>query len=98
MTDNGVKIIGYTDLPSRLPTQSSQLYGTNLVNLMKLLCKEKNGEINIDFDDVVIRGVTVIKQGEITWPAPPFKYLLSRRRSLKWRKKKKRLRRRKCRL
>lgn len=70
MTDNGVKIIGYTDLPSRLPTQSSQLYGTNLVNLMKLLCKEKNGEINIDFDDVVIRGVTVIKQGEITWPAP----------------------------
>ncbi|ELX8378268.1 Re/Si-specific NAD(P)(+) transhydrogenase subunit alpha [Providencia vermicola] len=71
VTDNGVKIIGYTDLPSRLPTQSSQLYGTNLVNLMKLLCKEKNGEINIDFDDVVIRGVTVIKQGEITWPAPP---------------------------
>lgn len=71
VTDNGVKIIGYTDLPSRLPTQSSQLYGTNLVNLMKLLCKEKNGEITIDFDDLVIRGVTVIKQGEITWPAPP---------------------------
>lgn len=70
-TDNGVKIIGYTDLPSRLPTQSSQLYGTNLVNLMKLLCKEKDGEITIDFDDLVIRGVTVIKQGEITWPAPP---------------------------
>lgn len=68
---NGVKIIGYTDLPSRLPTQSSQLYGTNLVNLMKLLCKEKNGEITIDFDDVVIRGVTVIRDGEITWPAPP---------------------------
>ncbi|PHM53925.1 Re/Si-specific NAD(P)(+) transhydrogenase subunit alpha [Xenorhabdus sp. KK7.4] len=71
VTDNGVKIIGYTDLPSRLPTQSSQLYSTNLVNLMKLLCKEKNGEIAIDFDDVVIRGVTVIKEGEITWPAPP---------------------------
>ncbi|WP_340608511.1 Re/Si-specific NAD(P)(+) transhydrogenase subunit alpha [Xenorhabdus bharatensis] len=71
VTDNGVKIIGYTDLPSRLPTQSSQLYSTNLVNLMKLLCKEKNGEIVIDFDDVVIRGVTVIKDGEITWPAPP---------------------------
>lgn len=68
---NGVKIIGYTDLPSRLPTQSSQLYGTNLVNLMKLLCKEKNGEITLDFDDVVIRGVTVIRDGEITWPAPP---------------------------
>ncbi|KAA1192111.1 Re/Si-specific NAD(P)(+) transhydrogenase subunit alpha [Photorhabdus heterorhabditis] len=71
VTANGVKIIGYTDLPSRLPTQSSQLYGTNLVNLLKLLCKEKNGEINIDFDDVVIRGVTVVKEGEITWPAPP---------------------------
>ncbi|MBD1226456.1 Re/Si-specific NAD(P)(+) transhydrogenase subunit alpha [Xenorhabdus griffiniae] len=71
VTANGVKIIGYTDLPSRLPTQSSQLYGSNLVNLLKLLCKEKNGEITIDFDDVVVRGVTVIKEGEITWPAPP---------------------------
>lgn len=71
VSDNGVKIIGYTDLPSRLPTQSSQLYGTNLVNLMKLLCKEKNGEISLDFDDVVVRGVTVIRDGEITWPAPP---------------------------
>ncbi|SLM63058.1 NAD(P) transhydrogenase alpha subunit [Dickeya aquatica] len=71
VTDNGVKIIGYTDLPSRLPTQSSQLYGTNLVNLLKLLCKEKDGQINIDFDDTVIRGVTVIRDGDITWPAPP---------------------------
>lgn len=71
MTDNGVKIIGYTDLPSRLPTQSSQLYGTNLVNLLKLLAKEKNGEIDIDFEDTVIRGVTVVREGEITWPAPP---------------------------
>lgn len=70
-TDNGVKIIGYTDLPSRLPTQSSQLYSTNLVNLLKLLCKEKNGEIDINFDDVVIRGVTTVRAGEITWPAPP---------------------------
>ncbi len=56
-TANGVKIIGYTDLPGRLPTQSSQLYGTNLVNLLKLLCKEKDGNITIDFDDVVVRGV-----------------------------------------
>jgi len=71
VSDNGVKIIGYTDLPSRLATQSSQLYGTNLVNLMKLLCKEKNGEISIDFSDVVVRGVTVLRAGEITWPAPP---------------------------
>ena len=71
VTPNGVKIIGYTDLPSRLPTQSSQLYGTNLVNLMKLLCKEKDGNITVDFDDVVVRGVTVIRDGEVTWPAPP---------------------------
>jgi len=70
-TTNGVKIIGYTDLPSRLPTQSSQLYGTNLLNLLKLLCKEKNGEIEIDFEDTVVRGVTVVKEGEVTWPAPP---------------------------
>ncbi len=73
VTPNGVKIIGYTDLPSRLPTQSSQLYGTNLVNLLKLLCKEKNGVLDIDFNDDVIRGVTVVKQGEVTWPAPPIK-------------------------
>lgn len=70
-TDNGVKIIGYTDLPSRLPTQSSQLYATNLVNLMKLLCKNKDGQINIDFDDEVIRGATVVKDGKISWPPPP---------------------------
>ncbi|WP_171923515.1 Re/Si-specific NAD(P)(+) transhydrogenase subunit alpha [Salmonella bongori] len=70
-TDNGVKVIGYTDLPGRLPTQSSQLYGTNLVNLLKLLSKEKDGSIDVNFDDVVIRGVTVIREGEITWPAPP---------------------------
>ena len=65
-TDNGVKVIGYTDLPGRLPTQSSQLYGTNSVNLLKLLCKEKDGNIDVDFDDVVIRGVTVIRDGDIT--------------------------------
>ncbi|AFJ47326.1 Re/Si-specific NAD(P)(+) transhydrogenase subunit alpha [Shimwellia blattae] len=70
-TPHGVKIIGYTDLAGRLPTQSSQLYGTNLVNLLKLLCKEKDGTVNIDFDDVVIRGVTVVRDGEVTWPAPP---------------------------
>ncbi|WP_150137347.1 Re/Si-specific NAD(P)(+) transhydrogenase subunit alpha [Candidatus Enterovibrio altilux] len=70
LTDNGVKVIGYTDMVSRLPTQSSQLYGTNLVNLMKLLCKKKSGDINIDFEDLILRGVTVIKEGEVTWPAP----------------------------
>ncbi len=69
VTENQVKVIGYTDFPSRLPTQSSQLYGTNLVNLLKLLCKEKDGTINIDFDDVVLRGVTVVRDGEEIPPA-----------------------------
>ncbi|WP_373820342.1 Re/Si-specific NAD(P)(+) transhydrogenase subunit alpha [Glaesserella sp.] len=71
VTDNQVKIIGYTDLPSRLPTQSSQLYGTNLVNLLKLLSPNKDGQIDINFEDVVLRGVTVVRDGEVTWPAPP---------------------------
>ena len=71
VTDNQVKVIGYTDFPARLPTQSSQLYGTNLVNLLKLLAPNKDGKININFDDVVLRGVTVIRDGELTWPAPP---------------------------
>jgi len=66
----GVTLIGYMDLPSRLPTQSSQLYGTNLRHLLSDLCKEKNGQINVDMDDDVIRGTTVIKDGEITWPPP----------------------------
>ncbi len=70
-TANGVKVVGYTDMVGRLPTQSSQLYGTNLVNLLKLLCKEKDGNIDIDFEDVVLRGVTVVKEGDVTWPAPP---------------------------
>ena len=68
-TENQVKVIGYTDFPSRLPTQSSQLYGTNLVNLLKLLCKDKDGKINIDFEDVVLRGVTVVRDGEEIPPA-----------------------------
>ncbi len=68
---DGVKIIGYTDLPSRLPSQSSQLYSNNLVNLMKLLCKDKDGFITLDFDDTIMRNITVVREGEITWPPPP---------------------------
>ncbi len=70
VTDNGVTILGYTDLPGRLPTQASQLYGTNLVNLMKLLTPEKDGQLVLDFDDVVQRGITVVRDGEKTWPPP----------------------------
>jgi NAD(P) transhydrogenase subunit alpha len=68
---HGVTIIGYTDLPSRLATQSSQLYATNLRHLLTDLTPEKNGEININMEDEIIRGATVIKPGEITWPPPP---------------------------
>jgi len=68
---NGVTVIGYTDMPSRLPTQSSQLYSNNILNLVKLLCPEKDGKINLNFDDEIIRNVTVTKSGEVTWPPPP---------------------------
>ncbi len=68
-----VTIIGYDDLPSRLPQQSTTLYSTNLVNLMKLLCPNKDGTITIDFEDEVLRGMTIVKDGEITWPPPPIK-------------------------
>ncbi|NHA66541.1 Re/Si-specific NAD(P)(+) transhydrogenase subunit alpha [Phycicoccus flavus] len=71
VTDNGVTLLGYTDLPGRLPTQSSQLYGTNLVNLLKLLTPEKDGEVVLDLDDVVQRGMTVVRDGEVMWPPPP---------------------------
>ncbi len=68
---HGVTIIGYTDLPSRLPTQSSQLYATNLRHLLSDLTPAKDGEIVIDMEDEIIRGATVIKEGQITWPPPP---------------------------
>jgi NAD(P) transhydrogenase subunit alpha len=71
VTDHGVTIIGYTDLAGRLPATASQLYGTNLVNLLKLLTPEKDGHLTLDFDDVVQRSITVVRNGETTWPPPP---------------------------
>ncbi|GGO03411.1 NAD(P) transhydrogenase subunit alpha [Microbispora rosea subsp. aerata] len=71
VTGNGVTIIGYTDLAGRLPAQASQLYGTNVVNLMKLLTPGKDGRLVLDFDDVVQRAMTVVRDGEKTWPPPP---------------------------
>ncbi|MCD2440896.1 Re/Si-specific NAD(P)(+) transhydrogenase subunit alpha [Agromyces sp. SYSU K20354] len=71
VTPNGVIILGYTDLASRLPTQASQLYGTNVVNLVKLLTPAKDGVLVLDFDDVVQRSVTVARDGQVTWPPPP---------------------------
>ncbi len=71
VTDNGVTVIGYTDLAGRLPTQSSQLYSTNLANLMKLLCKQKDGQVTLDFEDVVTRNMAVTHDGNIMFPPPP---------------------------
>jgi NAD(P) transhydrogenase subunit alpha len=65
-----VTIIGYTDLPSRLATQSSQLYATNLRHLLADLTPEKDGQIVVDMEDEVIRGATICKDGETTWPPP----------------------------
>jgi NAD(P) transhydrogenase subunit alpha len=68
---HGVTIVGYTDLASRLAKQSSTLYATNLFRLTEELCKTKDGVINVNMDDDAIRGLTVIKDGAITWPARP---------------------------
>jgi NAD(P) transhydrogenase subunit alpha len=70
---HGVTIVGYTDLASRLARQSSTLYANNLLRLTEELCKTKDGQINVNFDDDAIRGLTVIKHGEVTWPPPPLK-------------------------
>src|SRR6266404_5409614 len=67
---HGVIIIGYTDLPSRLPTQASNLYSTNLFRLSEELCKAKDGQFNVNMDNEVIRGTTVVKDGVVTWPPP----------------------------
>ena len=71
ITHSGVTLIGYTDLPSRMAAQSSQLYGTNLRHLLADLTPEKDGQLVIDMEDEVVRGATVIHNGEITWPPPP---------------------------
>ncbi|MEJ2514559.1 MAG: Re/Si-specific NAD(P)(+) transhydrogenase subunit alpha [Gammaproteobacteria bacterium] len=66
----GVTLIGYTDLPSRLATQSSQLYATNLRHLLTDMTPEKDGKLVVDMEDEVIRGATICKDGETTWPPP----------------------------
>jgi NAD(P) transhydrogenase subunit alpha len=71
VTANGVTILGYTDLAGRMPAQASQLYGTNLVSLLKLLTPGKDGQVVINLDDVVQRGVAVVHEGRKTWPPPP---------------------------
>jgi NAD(P) transhydrogenase subunit alpha len=70
---HGVTIVGYTDLASRLAKQSSTLYATNLLRLAEELCKAKDGVAVVNMEDDAIRGLTVIKDGAVTWPAPPLK-------------------------
>ena len=70
VVQHGVTIVGYTDLPSRLARQSSTLYATNLFRLTEELCKAKDGVVNVNMEDDAIRGLTVIKEGNITWPPP----------------------------
>ncbi|MEP6561239.1 MAG: Re/Si-specific NAD(P)(+) transhydrogenase subunit alpha, partial [Nakamurella sp.] len=71
VTENGVTIIGYTDLASRMPSHTSQLFGTNVVNLLKLLTPGKDGQLVLDLDDIVQRGIAVTRAGETLWPPPP---------------------------
>jgi NAD(P) transhydrogenase subunit alpha len=71
VTEQQVTIIGYTDLPARMPTQSSELFGTNVVNLVTLLTPAKDGRVVLDFDDVVQRSMTVVRDGALTYPPPP---------------------------
>ena len=73
MVKHGVTIIGYTDLASRLAKQSSTLYATNLFRLTEELCKTKDGIANVNMEDDAIRGLTVVKDGNISWPPPPLK-------------------------
>ena len=71
VTDNGVVIVGYTDFPSRMATQSSTLYATNIRHMMTDLTPEKDGVVNHNMEDDVIRGATAVHGGEITFPPPP---------------------------
>ncbi|MGW4028616.1 Re/Si-specific NAD(P)(+) transhydrogenase subunit alpha [Streptomyces sp. NPDC004838] len=71
VTENGVTIIGYTDLAGRLPAQASQMYGTNVLNLLKLMTPDRDAQLVLDWDDPVQRSITVVRKGESAWPPPP---------------------------
>ncbi|MBL6791237.1 MAG: Re/Si-specific NAD(P)(+) transhydrogenase subunit alpha [Methylophilaceae bacterium] len=80
---NGVNIIGFTDLPSRLPSQSSELYSNNLYHILDELTPNKDGNININMDDDVIRGMTIINKGSITYPPPKIEVSVSTKKEEK---------------
>ncbi|MCO7273695.1 Re/Si-specific NAD(P)(+) transhydrogenase subunit alpha [Cellulosimicrobium cellulans] len=71
VTENGVVVVGWTDLAGRLPQHTSQLLGTNVVHLLELVTPGKDGELALDLDDPVQRGMTVARDGEVLWPPPP---------------------------
>jgi NAD(P) transhydrogenase subunit alpha len=71
VSPNGVVILGYTDLPDRMPRHTSELLGTAVANLVQLGTPERDGHLALDPDDVVVRGMTVAAGGEVLWPPPP---------------------------
>ncbi|MBO4365944.1 MAG: Re/Si-specific NAD(P)(+) transhydrogenase subunit alpha [Eggerthellaceae bacterium] len=71
VTENGVTILGPTNLPATMARQASQLYGQNLVNFLKLTTPERDGNMVLDFEDDIVRGITVTTRGQVTWPPPP---------------------------
>ncbi len=71
VTENGVVIVGYTDFPSRMAAQSSTLYATNIRHMLADLTPDKDGVINHNMEDDVIRGATVTHEGAVTFPPPP---------------------------
>lgn len=71
VSQNGVVVLGYTDLPGRMPQHTSQLFGTNVVNLVTLLTPAEDGRLVVDLDDAVVRGMTLTRDGDVLWPPPP---------------------------
>ncbi|WP_027487803.1 Re/Si-specific NAD(P)(+) transhydrogenase subunit alpha [Allorhizobium undicola] len=71
VSENGVTVIGYTDFPSRMATQASTLYSTNIRHMMTDLTPGKDGKLVHNMEDDVIRGATVTFEGAITYPPPP---------------------------
>ncbi|MDP9805627.1 NAD(P) transhydrogenase subunit alpha [Trueperella bonasi] len=71
VTDNGVTIIGYTELASRLPSQASQLFGQNVVNFFKLTTPEKDGNLHLNLDDEIVRQMLVTLEDRVMYPPPP---------------------------
>nr|BFF21076.1 hypothetical protein GCM10025730_45970 [Promicromonospora thailandica] len=71
VSDNGVVVLGYTDLPDRMPRHTSELLGTAVANLVQLGTPDEDGRLVLDLDDVVVRGMTVARDGEVLWPPPP---------------------------